>query len=56
MILLRNGQPIADGRGQPAGAQSSTDDEVFDWQGPVMVYIYGYDGATAPYRLTISEL
>ncbi|MGC6418380.1 MAG: hypothetical protein ACON3Z_14755 [Bradymonadia bacterium] len=56
VILLRNGQPIADGRGQPAGAQSSTDDEVFDWQGPVMVYIYGYDGATAPYRLTISEL
>jgi hypothetical protein len=55
MALRRNGQPIADGSGRPAGASSSTDDEIFEWQGPVMVYVFGYDGATAPYRLVIRE-
>ena len=56
VILFRDGQPLIDRTGQPVGPNSSTDNESFEWEGPVMVFILGYDGATAPYRLTISEL
>jgi hypothetical protein len=56
VILFRDGEPIIDRTGRPTGPNSSDDNETFEWQGPVMVFIFGYDGATAPYRLTISEL
>jgi hypothetical protein len=55
VILFQNGQPLMTRQGQPAGAQSSDDNETFQWRGPVIAFIYGYDGATAPYRLTISQ-
>ena len=54
MILFADGQPMYDERGYPIGAGSGTDNETFQWRGPQMVYIYGFDGATSPYKLTIS--
>lgn len=56
VVLFENGQPMVGRDGAPLGPQSSDDNEVFEWDGPQMVYIYGYDGATAPYRLSITEL
>ena len=54
LILFADGQPVYDARGMPRGAGSGTDNETFQWQGTQMIYIYGFDGATSPYRLTIS--
>ena len=53
VVVFRNGEPIIGFQGEPVGAASSTDNEQFDWTGPATVLIYGYEGATAPYRLTI---
>ena len=49
LVLFSDGQPMYDNRGFPVGAGSGTDNETFEWRGPQMVYIYGYDGATSPY-------
>jgi hypothetical protein len=54
LILFADGQPMYDNRGSPLAAGSGTDNEVFDWRGTQLVYIYGFDGATSPYQLTIS--
>lgn len=55
LILFANGQPVYDAQGMPRGAGSGTDNETFSWRGQQFVYIFGYDSATSPYRLTISE-
>ena len=55
VVFFSNGQPMVGGNGEPQGANSSDDNEVFSWRGPLMFYIYGYDGATAPYTLTIRQ-
>lgn len=53
VILFRNGEPIYGSGGEPVGASSSDDNEVLDWADPISVFIYGYEGATAPYTLKI---
>ena len=53
VVLFRNGQAIIGSDGEPIGANSSNDNEVLEWDGPISVFIYGYDGATAPYTLKI---
>jgi hypothetical protein len=53
IILFRDGQPIYGNNGEPVGASSSDDNEVVDWANPVTVLIYGYEGDTAPYTLTV---
>ena len=55
LIVFQNGQPLVGRTGEPIGANSSNDNEVFEWQNPATVFIYGYDGATVPYRLEISQ-
>ena len=55
LILFEDGQPLYDRMGMPLGAGSGTDNETFEWRGPVMVYIYGFNNETTPYTLTISE-
>ena len=55
LVLFNEGQPLYDRQGMPRGAGSGTDNETFEWSGPQMVYIYGYDNSTSPYQLIISE-
>lgn len=44
--LMRNGRPV--------GSESSTDNESFTHTGDAIIGVLGYQGATAPYRLTLS--
>ena len=56
-IALFNDRGIMrDRMGGPLGPASSDDNEVLEWRGPAIIYIYGYEGATAPYRLELVSL
>ena len=55
LTLFADGQPVYGPQGMPRGAGSGTDNETFQWRGQQVVYIYGFDSATSPYRLIISE-
>ena len=55
LILFDGERPVLGRDGYPIGAGSGTDNETFDWSGPQLIYIFGFDGATSPYRLQISE-
>ena len=44
---------LPDGQGVGCGRSIITVDIKHEW--PLMFYIYGYDGATAPYTLTIRQ-
>ncbi len=55
VILFRDGEPLIGMGGEPVGANSGDDNEVLDWVNPMTVFIYGYDGATAPYTLKIES-
>jgi hypothetical protein len=49
-------RPVLDDQGQPVGSDSTDDDESFRGEGPATVVILGYQLATAPYELTLTEL
>mgnify|MGYP002629392641 CR=1 FL=1 len=51
----RTGRPANGANGRPLGSDSATDNESFQYQGPAIVAVLGYQGATAPYRLTLSQ-
>ena len=53
VVLFRDGQPIVKACGELLGATSSNDNEQLDWADPITVLVYGYEGATAPYTLTV---
>ena len=55
IILFADGQPMYDLQGMPRGSGSGTDNETVLWRGQQLVYIYGFDGATSPYRLSIID-
>lgn len=42
--------------GQKVGSESADDDEQFEWQGPAIVRVNGYQNASAPYALTLEEM
>lgn len=42
--------------GDPVGSYSSTNNESFEYAGPAAIVVSGYQGATAPYTLTITDL
>ncbi len=44
-----------DGSGRKIGSDSNTDDEQYDGSGPAVITILGYQGARAPYTLTLSD-
>jgi len=43
----------ADGR-TPIGSESVTDNESFTYQGPALIRVHGYQGASAPYTLLLT--
>lgn len=47
-------QPMRDAGGNVIGSDSTTDNESFTHSGPALVIVSGYQGATSPYRLTIT--
>ena len=55
IALFDQGRPLMDNSGRPAGPASGDDNEYMEWRGPVTIYIYGYAGATSPYRLIIRD-
>lgn len=48
-------QPLRDGA-DVVGSNGTTDHEEFVWRGPSTLLVYGYQGASAPYRLTLEAL
>ncbi len=53
-IALFNGvHRLRDHNGNFLGATSNDDNEYLEWRNPVLVYVYGHQGATAPYELTV---
>ena len=44
-----------DGSNNPIGSDSATDNESFSNSGPATVIVLGYQGASAPYQLTLTE-
>jgi hypothetical protein len=53
VVLFRDGQPIVESCGELLGSTSSDDNEQLEWADPITVLVYGYEGATAPYTLSI---
>ncbi len=53
VVLFRDGQPVVKACGELLGATSSDDNERLDWEDPITVLVYGYEGATAPYTLSV---
>ena len=49
------GEPLKNGT-QRVGSESSTDDESFEHEGPATLMVVGFQNASAPYTLTLSEL
>ena len=47
---------VVDGQGNPIGSDSSDDNEVFQWQGPATIKIFGYNGSTAAYEFSLGDL
>ncbi len=47
-------QPARDAGGNVIGSDSTTDNESFSHSGPALVIVTGYQGATAPYTLTLT--
>ena len=45
-------QPLQSG-GDVVGSNGTTGVEAFDWQGPATVVVQGYQGASAPYAITL---
>ena len=41
---------------RPIGSDSITDNESFEWEGPAVMLIFGYDYNTTTYRLTLTDL
>ena len=52
---LQRGQPESNGAGGYVGSDSTNDSESFEYTGPATVVVVGYEGAQAPYRLTLTE-
>ncbi len=50
------GDVFLDRTGAPVGSDTTDDNESFEHRGPAMIIILGYQGATAPYRFTLTEL
>ena len=50
------GDVVTDINGNPIGSYGTDDDESFQHRGEEMVIVVGYNGATAPYTLTLTEL
>lgn len=48
------GMVMTDAMGNPIGSESTTDNESFSHSGSALIVVVGYQGATAPYRLTIN--
>lgn len=49
-------KPLTDADGNPIGSATLSDNEEFEWQGPTVVRIAGYDYASAGYLLTLQRL
>ncbi|MCB9507464.1 MAG: hypothetical protein H6697_07330 [Myxococcales bacterium] len=49
-------RPLQDADGNDIGSYSTTDDEYLEYAGPALVYVVGYDLATAPYTLLLNPL
>lgn len=47
-------RPALDESGSAIGSDSTNDIETFSHSGPATLFVYGYDGATAPYTFTLS--
>lgn len=50
-----DGQVLTDDGGRPVGSESTSDNEQITGSGPAKFLVTGYNGATAPYSLTLSE-
>lgn len=50
-----SGEPLVE-NGQRVGSESSTDDESFEYSGPAIIKVVGFQKASAPYTLTLSSL
>ena len=50
------GEVAVDRSGNPIGSESTDDNESFSHRGPATIFVVGYQGATATYRLTLTEL
>ncbi len=53
---LEGQRELLDPGGMPVGSETTDDGEYFEYEGPANVIVVGYHGATAPYRLTFTEL
>ena len=45
-----------DANNRPIGSDSITDDESFEYEGPAILMIFGYDYNTTTYRFSVNSL
>ena len=55
-VVDDQGQPLTGGNVAPIGSDSTTDNESFTHSGPSRILVYGYQAASAPYTLTLTDL
>ena len=51
-----NNEILTDAGGRPVGSATVNDREVFQGQGPTVIVIFGYAGATSTYELWLAEI
>lgn len=51
-----NNEILTDAAGHPIGSATVNDQEVFQGQGPLVIVIFGYAGATSTYELWLAEI
>lgn len=49
-------KPLTDADGNPIGSATLSDNEEFEWQGPAVIRVAGYDYASAGYLLTLQPV
>ena len=47
--------PKRDGRGEVVGSAGQTDQETFQSSGSALIRVSGFQGASAPYQLSLEE-
>lgn len=53
---LEKGEVAKDENNRPIGSDSITDNESFEWEGPAVIMIFGYDYNTTTYNFSLTAL